>query len=107
MNREIYRGISIAARPEVSGKNVLFPQNDRLYGLKCSAFQTKNALKAGRPRVARGNRKTFDRRPMAMESLTPPQAECGRHFRGIGVLFSEAGRLSGRRCNTRKFHERV
>ena len=88
-------------------KNRAFSAKRQVYGLKCPAFQTKNALKAGRSRVIRGNRKTFDRRPMAMESLTPPQAECERYFRGIGVLFSEAGRLSGRRCNTRKFHERV
>ncbi|MCI7568358.1 MAG: hypothetical protein MSH25_03135, partial [Desulfovibrio sp.] len=33
-----------AARPKVSGKTALFPRNDRPYGLKCEAFQTKNAL---------------------------------------------------------------
>ncbi|MCI7568761.1 MAG: hypothetical protein MSH25_05225, partial [Desulfovibrio sp.] len=33
-----------AARPKVSGKTALFPRNDRPYGLKCKAFQTKNAL---------------------------------------------------------------
>ena len=32
------------ARPRVSGKTALFPRNDRPYGLKCEAFQTKNTL---------------------------------------------------------------
>ncbi|MDM8216131.1 hypothetical protein QUW15_08220 [Desulfovibrio piger] len=35
---------SSAARPKVSGKTVFFSRNDRPYGLKCEAFQTKNAL---------------------------------------------------------------
>ena len=34
-----------ATRPKVSGKTVFFLRNDRLYGLKRFAFQTKNALK--------------------------------------------------------------
>ena len=33
-----------AARPEVNGKNVFFPRNDRPYGLKRAAFQTEIAL---------------------------------------------------------------
>ncbi|MDM8217226.1 hypothetical protein QUW15_13850, partial [Desulfovibrio piger] len=33
------------ARPAKSErKTALFPQNDRPYGLKCTAFQTENAL---------------------------------------------------------------
>ena len=31
-------------RPKVSGKTVLFPRNDRPYGLKRTAFQTEIAL---------------------------------------------------------------
>ncbi|WP_300809479.1 hypothetical protein, partial [uncultured Desulfovibrio sp.] len=33
-----------AARPKVSGKTAFFPRNDRPYCLKCTAFQTENAL---------------------------------------------------------------
>ena len=37
------------ALPKVSGKSVLFPRNDRPYGLKWEAFQTENVLeKKGR-----------------------------------------------------------
>ena len=36
-----------AARPKVSGKTAFFPRNDRPYGLKCTAFQTENALGSG------------------------------------------------------------
>ena len=46
-----------AARPKVSGKTAFFPRNDRPYGLKCTAFQTENALMAaaGRARCDEGS----------------------------------------------------
>ena len=43
-NGENARRRHSAARPEVSGKTAFFPRNDRPYGLKRVAFQTKNAL---------------------------------------------------------------
>ena len=80
-----------AARLQLSGKTAFFPQNDRPYGLKRNAFQTKIALSTSRAAIAsplnrRRREKIF---PNCLSLSTDKGVGCGHSRRLCGFRLSE------------------
>ena len=86
-HKKYYDNFYARHRPKVSEKNVLFPRNDRSYGLQRSAFQTGNAHADS----ARENGKRGGGRGGAGYRGIPQGKNCWK-FQGYHVLTALAKR---------------